>query len=255
MTRVRRRAIRPQKPLASYLKKTFGYGSFNGQYWFVGIEQRLRGNRRQVQAKFKERLKVWDKRGRKELEDLRSYHEAIQENICDIKSNTWRSLIRLMIHLEKREPTKENILEFQRSRLGARSKNGDGDHCLVDLLPLPCNSGNEQDWPYRKHFQKRRHYINKHAQERAELLRTRLKESTVRPRLVLFYSKNKSFLPHWETIVGGKFSGSLSSKKPLIKKSGNTLFVVIAHPADRRRRLKEEHAWIADEYSRIRSSS
>lgn len=145
MARVRRRATRPQKALASYLKKAFGYGSFKGQYWFVGIEQRLRGNRRQVRAKFKERLKVWDKRGRKELEDLRSYHEAIQENIRDIKSRTWRSLIRLILHLEGIELTENYICDFQLRRLGARSKNGDGDHCLVELLPLPCKSGNSKD--------------------------------------------------------------------------------------------------------------
>lgn len=169
MVRVRHRATRPQKALASYLKKAFGYGSFNGQYWFVGIEQRLRGHPRQVRAKFNEHLKVWDKRGRKELEDLRSYHEAIQKNICDIKSNTWRSLIRLMLHLEKREPTKENILDFQLRRLGARSKNGDGDHCLVELLPLPCKSGKKRDWPYKADFPRKRQYIKDYAPERAKL--------------------------------------------------------------------------------------
>jgi hypothetical protein len=58
--------------LQDYANNFFGYGSYSGDYWFVGMEEGSSG----LLSEISQRIKEWDNRGRNELEDLVDYDAA-----------------------------------------------------------------------------------------------------------------------------------------------------------------------------------
>lgn len=58
--------------LDAFAHTFYGYGNYNGGYWFIGIEER--GNSFQD---VENRLSVWNSRGRPELEDVALFHKDI----------------------------------------------------------------------------------------------------------------------------------------------------------------------------------
>jgi len=131
--------------LQEFMHNFYGYGSYQGAYWFVRMEEGGGDSFDEVSK----RLRVWNQRGRPELEDVVAYHLAlgITHPFCEKPKlqPTWAKLIRVLLSIEDRTPTKEEVRSYQQ-RLWARS----GDNvCLLELLPLPSPSTSH--WLYGQH--------------------------------------------------------------------------------------------------------
>jgi hypothetical protein len=200
--------------------------------WLIGPEQGGGWTKDEVYW----RASLWSERGKKETEDLQSYHAALKAiaiaNVeasdggsragvlklskLDWKRNiqpTWGPLIRVILAFngERAIPDKKDVMDFQKRELGR----ADGENCVLDLNPLP--SPKQSKWN------------EAHLSLRCDLLGKKLaRHKPSKPRLVLFYS-----LPHqrwWEQISAHRLTPSKLPPGLSLVRRENTLFAMIPHP-------------------------
>lgn len=205
------------------MQNFYGYGNFQGDYWFVGKEE---GSGKSFEEIHK-RLLIWHMRGRNTLEDLREYHYAIELTECFNErakiQNTWSKLIYILWIAHGRIPSVEDIRLYQRMKLGGSQSR----HCLIELLPLPSPSTSH--WLYSDYSQlhvlaTRSDYYQKIAPIRAKYLQESVRQH--QPKAVVFYSASKHYRQWWEQIADMAFSGG----NPATGTNGKTLFVIMKHP-------------------------
>lgn len=211
--------------MLDYATKFLGYGSLNSPLWLIGPEAGGGGTIQEIQ----ERISVWEKRGRRETEDLQSYHAALSlAEKCDWSRNiqpTWGALIRVVLSMHDVDTIdRAVIVEFQKSKLGKLG----GQNALLDLSQLssPSNSG----WIFGEcgisWLKSREEYEARMLPVRAEILRKKLSECVTKPKLVLFYG-----LGHrrwWELISSRQFRQSQLANFWWTRDS-ETLFALIPH--------------------------
>jgi hypothetical protein len=211
--------------LLEFMSNFYGYGDYNGAYWFVGMEEGGGDSFDEV-AK---RLSVWDRRGRNELEDVVDYHLQLGVDY-PFRENprlqpTWAKLIRILLSSEGHEPTKEDVRAYQQRCWARRS----GNVCLLELLPLPSPSTNH--WLYAEHttlpsLASRELYRQTWSRRRVEQLQRHI--ATNQPKTVVFYSFG--YLPYWNQIAGGVLE-PVHSGDFYLQQRNRTVFVVVKHPA------------------------
>ena len=59
--------------LNEFVENFYGYGDYNGQFWFIGMEEGGGNSFSEIDN----RLNAWTLRGKHELEDLAQYHAEI----------------------------------------------------------------------------------------------------------------------------------------------------------------------------------
>jgi hypothetical protein len=170
--------------LGAFIAGFYGYGHYAAGYWFVGMEEGGGGSLEEIAC----RLAAWDKRGRKELEDVVDYSREVGITCYfderGVLQPTWNKIIRMLLSIEGHKPSANQVREYQRNRL-ARSN---GASCLVELLPLPSPGTNR--WLYYAENSKlpflkdRKTYIAHVRPQRIMHLRRRIEE--YRPRVVVF---------------------------------------------------------------------
>jgi hypothetical protein len=219
--------------LQEYMRNFYGYGSYEAAYWFVGMEE---GGADPFDAdsfdEVAERLTVWDRRGRLELEDIAAYH--LELGITDLFGDkpklqpTWAKLIHLLLSMKGRTPTTDEVRSYQQ-QLWARS---DGHVCLLELLPLPS--------PSTSHWIDARHATTATLASRGEhrqlWSRVRLKTleqriTVYRPKVVICYGL--SCLPFWVELTGAELEPLLAGNIYL-HRGPSTLYAVVKHPIARR---------------------
>lgn len=211
--------------LEDFMNRFYGYGSYQGDYWLVGMEEGGGNSFADVER----RLNIWKERGRRELEDVAEYH--IDLGVTSLFSErpkiqrTWGKLIRIILTINGYVPTTEQIREYQHDGLGRIT----GDNCLLELLPLPSPS--TRDWLYSEYS--RLPYLANRTLYREALLDKRINHLQHRikkyqPKIVLFYSF--TYQEQWQEITNVDFlpveSGDFS-----MAKSGSQIFVMTKHPA------------------------
>lgn len=210
--------------LTEFVQNFYGYGNYNGQFWFIGMEEGGGNSFSEVNT----RLATWANRGKSELEDLAEYHTEI--GIVDWFNDkpklqpTWNKLIRILLSSSGNLPTTEQVREYQKAVLGRRISNS----CLLELLPLPSPSIGQ--WLYAKYsrvpyLRDRETYRQECIASRISHLQDRIKRH--KPKAVIFYSL--SYQDYWNRIAAVDFHKSLDQ----IHTGRNelTLFVITKHPA------------------------
>nr|MDQ3005688.1 hypothetical protein [Chloroflexota bacterium] len=183
--------------LDEFAHSFYGYGNYNGQYWFIGMEE---GGGSSF-AEIAKRLSVWADRGRLELEDVAEYHNQIglshlfQEK--PVIQRTWGKLIRILLSIDGIAPITEQVREYQRSSLGRLN----GTMCLTELLPLP--SPDIGRWIYAQcsqlpYLADRERYKHAFLMPRIKHLKQRISEH--KPKAVIFYGF--SYREYWQEIAG-----------------------------------------------------
>jgi hypothetical protein len=213
--------------IEEYIYGFYGHGDYHAPYWFVGMEFGGGG----TEAEAASRIQGWHDRGRPELEDLGG-PKGIARNSRWFQPNyplqaTWKQLIRVLLTVQGKPATRDAIREYQVNRLG---RDGGAD-CILELLPLPSPGLNrwrfypDTDIPYLKTRELYTRYVTPH---RVKHLRQRIAEH--RPPAVIFYGK--SYLHWWREIAGIDL---LPSGLDTVSSGrlGDTLFVVMQHPAAR----------------------
>lgn len=208
--------------LSEFMLRFYGYGNYDGNYWFIGMEEGG-GNSFDDVTK---RLMVWAERGKHELEDVSNYHTEMEvTHLFGDKpklQRTWNKLIRAYLSMQRQVPTTEQVRAYQGKFFGRSN----GSTCLLELLPLPSPSTNH--WLYGQHsrlpyLKNRDAYKEFCVKPRVANLRRRLKQH--RPRAVVFYGL--SYLSEWQAIAETDFLPSANGL--LTGQNGSMIFVVTKH--------------------------
>ncbi len=204
-----------------------GYGNLDSDIWFIGMEEGFGGSIQDLKKRF-------NKTKNKKVIDIKEGMSGIKDHLKWFfpQSNlqkTWSKLILILLSLKNNvQPTNEQIKKYQRYKFG-RSQ---GDHCSLDLMPLPCN--NQKDWPYLntgiEFLNSKNKYSRKIMPERIGKFKKLIKEHS--PSIVIFYSVNKNYLKQWKEIIGST-SNLKKRNKIYFSNDINTKFFVIPHPNSR----------------------
>lgn len=211
--------------LQHFMQAFYGYGSYQGDYWFIGMEEGGGDTFAEVQK----RLGMWQARGSQALEDVADYHRALGITHPFTEKPkiqpTWGKLIRVLLSTSGTPPTREEIRQHQRSKW-ARSA---GNVCLLELFPLPSPSTHH--WLYSDHSDlpelvTRETYRESWAPRRVTMLQNSIAQ--YHPKVVIFYSFG--YLAYWQSIVGHTLLAE-DSGEFYAAQQDTTLYVAMKHPA------------------------
>ena len=141
---------------------------------------------------------------------------------------TWSKFCRMILAAEGRPTDTEEVRRYQAEQLGR----GDGNSCLMELLPLPSPS--LKHWLYERRSQlpqlrDRQTYMEHYASARASHIRKRIAEH--QPRAVVFSSVDARYMPWWRAIAGVNFERREAERRAyFVGERGRTQFVVTNHP-------------------------
>jgi len=224
----------PSELLTDYAHQFYGFGTWNAKVWFVGIEETGGENLDEIHS----RLRVWDERGKKPLENAPIFYPASGvKNWHGTDATiqpTWKQLIRMLLLARGERDTAGAILDYQRAEWGSTGS----QTCVVDLLPLP--SPTPADWTYHNWsplgwLSDRTLYLKELKTKRMTHLKERVAEQ--RPKVVIFHGttlpSGTSLLPIWIQIAGrGRFQQAIEGKRILlVQQTEHTLFFVTRDPA------------------------
>jgi hypothetical protein len=197
-------------------KQWFGYGRWKAPYWFVGMEP---GGKADLAS-----YDSWFRLGAAELIDCKAHHldwnalvgreiSRWHQPIEPPTQPTWRPLIRLLLAYMGQPTDLESVRKYQRDMWGSLC----GETALIELSALRAtNLDIEVD-------------RERHRDYRINHIRNRMREH--RPRFVVFYGL--SYREFYERITRVAFNSAGFCW------SGDTLCVLVAHPAPRRSRVNE----------------
>lgn len=221
--------------LNEFINNFYGYGNYKGEFWFIGKEEAIRKAKNDG-VKFndiKNRIEIWEKMGKKELEDVCKYSE--RRGITDrfegkIKlSKTWCGLMKIILKPIGAKYNIDDIKKYQKDEWGRRESN----NCLIELMPLPKKS--TKDWFYNKYsdityLRDKKVYWDEISPQRIEHIKKRLNQHN--PKVVVFYSTQKKYVNCWERIIDRTFNEAIkiNGKKVRFTKNKKTLFVITTHP-------------------------
>ena len=210
----------------AFMNTFMGYGDFNADTWFIGMEEAGGDSLADVQA----RIGAWEERGGRVLEDCAEYHHAIGQghlftHPVRAAQRTWDWLMRAQLRSEGKAHDGSASKGMQCERwLRSGSKT-----CAIELLPLPSPSTKDwlsDDFSDDPILRDRTSYSEAMLPKRVTALKNAIDE--YRPRNVVFYSKQ--YRAHWQQIAGMDFveiDGLLSAK------AGGTSFFCTIHPIGR----------------------
>src|SRR5215475_5529309 len=102
--------------LTDYAHQFCGFGNWTAKVWFIGIEEAGGESIEEVRT----RLRVWDERGRKELENAPVFYPA-----CGLKKwhgadaklqHTWKQLVRMLLLARGERDSEKALLDYQRTQ-------------------------------------------------------------------------------------------------------------------------------------------
>ncbi len=212
-----------QNTLSAFMDTFMGYGDFNADTWFIGMEEGGGNSFEDVET----RIKTWAKRGRRALEDCAEYHQAIGAGHLftppvSAAQRTWDWLMRAQLMSEG----KVHDVAASKDMQGERWLRSGSKTCGLELLPLP--SPKTSVWHYNQYssdpiLHNRTSYLEAMLPTRITAIKNAIDE--YKPRSVVFYSKR--YQEYWQKIVGRKL---IEVDGLHIAQSGRTSFLCTMHP-------------------------
>jgi len=122
--------------LQHFITTFYRSGNYEGDYWFVGMEE---GGGNSLD-KVRTRIKVWQDHGETELVDVYNFHILINypENFTNpVKlQRTWMQQARIVLASKGLPNSAADVKVYQRDVIGRKNS----ETCLLELLPLPSPS-------------------------------------------------------------------------------------------------------------------
>ncbi len=207
------------------IDKFWGYGNLHSDIWFIGMEEGLHGTMTDLENRFNNTKdkSVIDLQG--DMTDVLDHMKWFSPH-ANIQK-TWGKLIKILLTLQcKGKTTNDKIKEFQKKEFGRLN----GNHCSLELMPLPCHSIKKQDWIYKKfsidYLETRSKYLKKIMPIRIKLFQGLIKKYN--PKIIICYSL--TYLEKWKKII---MHNLLKKKNLYYCKKNNTIFFIIPHPVAR----------------------
>lgn len=212
-----------QEILSDFMNSFLGYGDFDADTWFIGMEEGGGDSLKDVET----RIGTWVRRGKCALEDCAEYHLAIGAGHLftppvRAAQRTWDWLMRAQLLSEGKpyDSAASKTMQGERwLRYGSKT-------CGLELLPLPSPSINV--WHYNQFsndpiLQDRASYSAAMLPTRKAKIKSAIDEH--KPRNVVFYSKK--YLAHWQDLMGVGFE---HQDGLAFAKTGETSFFCTLHP-------------------------
>jgi len=203
----------------SFMYGFYGYGRYQANYWFVGLEEGGAG----AIDDLRKRIEVWRRLGSHEVADLYDFHEGLGSNpwfgAKARRQSTWARLIQIVLTAEGRSSTNEEILRYQTTRLGRSG----GETLLTELMPLPAKNlgtwyANGLNIP---ELRSRTEYTALVGPRRIAHLKQSIAEH--QPHVAIFYGARRS----WPDLLGLDFERDTSCDRAVL---GRTLLLTMKHP-------------------------
>lgn len=205
------------------IKNFWGYGNLKSDIWFIGMEEGADGD-------IKKLIKRFESTSLGKVSDICEDMQDSEDHLRWFKEgaptqSTYRKLIYLLIYFHtKKEPTLEDIREFQIKHFGRKKNN----HAVLELMPLPAKSLQAKDWVYAdsgvEGLESRRAYIKRYKPERVARLRKLIEEH--KPKLVICYSM--VYFDDWQVLTGKPLKKIINGKLYMAKDNG-TMYAVVPH--------------------------
>lgn len=205
------------------IKNFWGYGDFKSDIWFVGMEEGYNQDNESL-------LKRLEATAGKEIFDI---YDDMKHDNAHMKwfeegsktQATYRRLIYLLLYLQnKKEPTLEEIRQFQIKQFGRKKSN----HAVLELMPLPAKSISVKDWVYKEAklegLNTRKEYLKIYKPKRVARLRELINK--YKPKIVIFYSL--TYLEDWKETIPVPLQ-KVANTKLYIAKDHDTLYAVVPH--------------------------
>lgn len=215
--------------LELYMNNFFGFGNWNSDIWFVGIEEGGGNSKEEVNL----RLESW-LNSKKDLLDNYEHHKNIgilQFFDKKVLQPTWRKLIRLKLSYEGITADNDLIRDIQSNNWGLITS----DNALLDLFPLPSPSNSKwfyNEWSHLPYLKNRKEYYDFVIDYRVKYIRDKIEKH--KPKVIVFYSL--SMINYWNKIAEDDLTKN-SNKVEIgnsyirILKKNDTYFVVTPQPA------------------------
>jgi hypothetical protein len=214
--------------LEEFIQFFLGYGNFNSDYWFVGMEEGGGKSFEEINS----RLIHWVDGGKKELEDVAEYHQKFGMGYF-FKDNpknqsTWNKLIRIILANEGSNLDLVDVKSFQKTELARTNSN----NCLIELFPLPSPSSNK--WLYCEilkigYLKSRAGYKNHLINLRTTSIQEKIQYHS--PKMVIFYGNNAEYRKYWSLIAKAPFiQVDIGGKTAYTAEKDGTLFIIVNHP-------------------------
>lgn len=209
--------------LHAFMNNFFGYGDFDAETWFVGMEERGGHSLENIQT----RIDTWAERGERALEDCVEYHDAIgvkqlfRRPVREAQP-TWDWLMRAQLKSEGKadDVTASKIMQGERwLRSGSKT-------CAIELLPLPAPKTSV--WLYNQFsddpiLRTRGSYSAAMLPARIAAIRRAIEKH--KPRNVVFYGT--TYEDYWRQIANADF---VEVDGLRIAQSAQTCFLSAPHP-------------------------
>jgi hypothetical protein len=213
--------------LKRFMTTFYGSGNYEGNYWFVGMEEGGGSSLEKVYT----RIRAWQDLGEAELVDIVDFHHLIHHpeyfrNPVKLQ-RTWMQQARIVLASKEHASTTDAVKVYQRDRIGRK---GD-ETCLLELLPFP--SPHSSTWHYASwsdiwFLQDRALYQKYCLPQRMCHLHERVHE--YQPKLITFCGT--SYIPYWK-LIAGKDVLFDDQGGFWVGNSRGTIFVIVKHPAAR----------------------
>ena len=215
-----------------YCKEFYGYGNWESDIWFIGIEE----SGGESEDDVNKRIDSW-LRFKTPLIDNKEHHlstnpkEAIKLFTKGNCQRTWWKLIRLKLNYDGDTTSIDRFRDIQKNEWGQRKSKS----LLIEMFPLPSPSIN--DWKYKEWSQlnflnSREEYFEFIAEKRVEFIKCKIKK--FKPKAVIFYANH--LMKYWNLIIEDDFNSKAERRKinknyfRFIKKE-STCFFQIPQPA------------------------
>lgn len=183
--------------LQHFMTTFYGSGNYDGDYWFVGMEE---GGGKDL-GEVTERFNAWNDLGATELVDIYDFHLKIGFlkffTGKAVIQPTWEQQARIVLASKGRPSGREDVRTYQRDFIGRKS----GETCLLELFPLPSpgvNHWNYGLWSELSFLKDRDIYRDYCAPWRIEHIRLRIQE--YKPKFVVFMGMD--YKKYWYSIAG-----------------------------------------------------
>jgi hypothetical protein len=212
--------------LRNFMSTFVGYGDFNSDTWFVGMEEGGGHSLENIQM----RIGAWSDRGGHILEDCAEYHQAIGAGAlfkAPVRSaqRTWAWLVRAQLASEG----KPHDISAAKVMQGERWLRHGSNTCMIELLPLPSPS--VRKWLYSAFSDDPA--LKTRDEYRAAMLPSRITKiknliAKHEPCNVVFCSK--MYDAHWREIAGADFIEQDGVRSVRV---GSVNYISALHPTGR----------------------